>query len=121
MEGLSFPRKRETRIENNGFRIKRGMTTAQIPHNRALVYWIWFGYQELYLYCSSLSKVRPAGLKQTNEIRTRTTPEINSRILFRGSLQRLSHCGMAASTDWPFDSSIRALRAAANCRLMALG
>jgi len=61
------------------------------------------------------------GLKQTNEIRTRTTPEINSNILFRGSLQRLSHCGKDASADSSFDSSIRALRAAANCRLLALG
>src|SRR4030042_1513478 len=121
MEGLSFPRKRETRIENNGFRIKCGMTTTRIPHNRALVYWIWFGYQELNLYCSSLSKVRSTGLKQTNEIRTRTTPEINSRILFLGSLQRLSHCGMAASAGCPFASSPGALRAAANCRLLALG
>ena len=74
---------------------------------------------------SVFSAVCLAGLKQTNEVRMRTTPQIKSMALRRGSLHRLSHCGMVCPGARPgvdsFGSAIKALRAAASCSAVALG
>ena len=50
-----------------------------------------------------------------------TAPERKSVVFRRGSLQRLSHWGIAGSADCSFGSSVKALRAAANCSAVALG
>ena len=47
---------------------------------------------------------------------------LNSIVFLRlGSLQRLSHSGIAEAPDCLFDSSIKALLTAANCSAVALG
>ena len=71
-------------------------------------------------YCSFLV-VCLGGPKQINEIRIKAPPEKKSNIRWRGSLQRVSHSGIAGSTNFWFGSATKTLLAMANCSGVALG